>query len=398
MDKDQVLDEIFNSDPFGLLEVKPANNGKKSPDERLSSSFMEIEDFFEKNRREPEPNTANVAEFQLYSRLKNLRDDPEKLALCEPLDSYGLLKAEKKEINTIDDIFNDDSLGILEGDPEGLFVFNHTPKEDTRAQADYVANRKPCKKFDAYEPLFHKIQQELASGARKLITFSELNLTVGNFYVLNGILLYLEKADLDRTKQDYRSGLRIRKDGRTRCIFENGTESNMLYRSLYKALLDNGRTVTRTPQEEADELTQNAATITGEDKETGFIYILSSLGSNPDIKEIANLYKIGYSTIPIEERVKNAVQEPAYLMAPVKVLATFRCYNLNPQKFEQLIHNFFGKVCLDIDIFDTSGKRHMPREWFIVPIEVIEQAIELIISGEIIDYRYDEVQEIIIRK
>jgi hypothetical protein len=71
---------------------------------------------------------------------------------------------------------------------------------------------------------------------------------------------------------------------------------------------------------------------------------------------------------------------------------------MNTQKFEQLLHNFFGKVCLNIDIFDQKGNRITPREWFIAPLKVIEQAIELIISGEIIQYRYDYQTESIIKK
>lgn len=76
-------------------------------------------------------------------------------------------------------------------------------------------------------------------------------------------------------------------------------------------------------------------------------------------------------------------------MAPVHVVETFECFNLNPQKLELLLHRFFGKVCLEVDVFDKTGKRYTPREWFIAPLPVVEEAIELIISGEIVDYKYD---------
>lgn len=76
---------------------------------------------------------------------------------------------------------------------------------------------------------------------------------------------------------------------------------------------------------------------------------------------------------PVEERIKNSTEDPTYLMAPVKIISTFECYNLNPQKLEQLLHNFFGESCLNIDIYDKHGKRHTPREWFIAPFEVIEK-------------------------
>jgi hypothetical protein len=63
---------------------------------------------------------------------------------------------------------------------------------------------------------------------------------------------------------------------------------------------------------------------------------------------------------------------------------------MNPQKLELLLHNVFGKVCLNVDIFDLEGNRHTPREWFVAPLNVIEEAIKLIISGEIVNYKYDE--------
>jgi hypothetical protein len=138
--------------------------------------------------------------------------------------------------------------------------------------------------------------------------------------------------------------------------------------------------------------------VTDEDKEAGFIYILKSKSTKREIKEIQNLYKIGYSTVAVEERIKNASQEPTYLMADVHIVMTYKCFNMNPQKLEQLLHNFFGKACLNIDVFDKEGNRHTPREWFIAPLDVIEQAAHLIVSGEIINYRYDsENEEIVIR-
>jgi len=47
-------------------------------------------------------------------------------------------------------------------------------------------------------------------------------------------------------------------------------------------------------------------------------------------------------------------------------------------------------------VFDDNGKRHRPQEWFIVPIEAINQAIEMIISGVIVNYRYDKESESIV--
>ena len=220
----------------------------------------------------------------------------------------------------------------------------------------------------------------------------------GEFYVHKGVLLYLENVEFKEEIQNFESGNRVRKDGRTRIIFENGTESQMLYRSLYKILLANGKAVTNTAESVNIDLQKNFSNITEDDEESGFIYVLKSLSKNEKISSIDNLYKIGFSTIPLEERIKNAEKEPTYLMAPVKIVTDYQCYNMNPQKFELLLHTFFGKSCLNFDIFDEKGNRHSPREWFIVPLDIIERAIELIISGEVINYKYDDKNQRIIMK
>lgn len=386
MDKDKVLDEIFNSDPMGLLDVKPKKTLTLSVDERLTASFQEINNFFEKRNKEPQLNAENISECQLYYRLKSLREDKDKIRVCEPYDKYGLLKTEKKEIKSINDIFDDDSLHILGGDTQGLFDFKHTPKETT--MPDYVASRKPCEDFEKFGTLFTQCQSDLANNKRKLYPFkNEQDITEGHFFVLKGVLLYVANVG-------EKSNEKGKVNARLRCIFENGTESDMLLRSLSAELYKNGRRVS----ENENGLLSGLNNVNEEDNETGFIYILRSLSSDPKIKSMPNLYKIGYSNIPVEERIKNAEQEPTYLMAPVKIVSTFRCYNLNPQKLEQLVHNFFGKTCLNFDIFDKDRIRHTPREWFIVPLEVIEEAIKFIISGEIVDYTYDTEREVIVGK
>lgn len=384
MDKDKVLDEIFNSDPMGLLDVKPKRSSVPNTDERLTASFQEINDFFERHDREPQPNRENGSESQLYYRLKNLREDEDKMIVCEPQDKYGLLKIEKKEIKSIDDIFGDDSLDILGDDSEGLFDFKHIPKETT--MPDYIASRKQCRDFNKFETLFVQCQSDLANEKRRLYPFkNEQQITKGHFFVLKGVLLYVAQVG----KKFNEKG---KINARLRCIFENGTESDMLLRSLAAELYKHGRRVA----EHEDKLLGGLRGISDDDDETGFIYILKSLSNDPKIQIITNLYKIGYSNIPVEERIKNAEQEPTYLMAAVRIVSTFQCYNFNPQKFEQLLHNFFGKTCLNFDIFDNNGNRHTPREWFIVPLETIEEAIEFIISGEIVDYRYDTERQIIV--
>lgn len=397
MDKDSVLDDIFNNDPLGLLNVKAKTSNVKSADQRLSESFAEINDFYKDNNREPEPNTSNVTEYQLYSRLKNIREDVNKSEILESEDIYNLLNVVPKEINSIDDILGDNFDDLLNTDDAGLFDFKHTPKEYERAQADFVARRKKCKEFDKYEHLFKEVQSDLANGKRQLIKFKYENLREGDYYVNNGILLYLKSVKLDRKIQKFKSGIHDRPDGRTEIIFENGTMSNMMFQSLYKALQVNGKVVTQNMDKVNEGFIENFSDISAEDEVSGYIYILKSLSTDTDISATNDLFKIGYSDISVSSRIKNAENEPTYLMAPVKEVAAWKCFNMNTQKFEQLIHNFFGNTCLNVTVRDNEGIPHNPKEWFIVPLDIIEHAVQLIISGEVIHYRYDNENKLIIK-
>ncbi len=392
MDKDKLLQEIFENDPLGLLNIKPSHSPAQNEDGRLVASFMAINDFFEKNNREPEQG-GGIQEHQLYSRLKSIRENPVKIEMLLKYDTYGLLNYQQKEINSLDDILNDDTLGLLSDDSEGLFDLKHITKQDDRASADFIARRKSCKDFDNYESLFEDVQKDLSNGKRKLIEFKLGNLREGAFYIHNGILFLIEKIELTQKEHYKEDGTRVREDGRTRCIFENGTESNMLKRSVEKILYANGQVVSENADKVNESFLEKFGNITDEDQEAGFIYILKSKSEKKEIREIQHLYKIGYSKTTVEERIKNAFQEPTYLMAEVRIVMAYKCYNMNPQKLEQLLHNFFGNSCLNIDIFDKNGNRHTPREWFIAPLAIIEQVIQFIISGEIVKYKYDSVNE-----
>lgn len=388
MGKFKNLQDIFENDPFGLLNIKSKNTASQNEEERLISSFLEINTFYENNGREPGI-SDNVEEHMLYARLKGIRENSVKIEILREYDRFRMLNAEQKQIHSIADILNDDSLGLLNDDSEGLYNLKHFNKQDERTKTDFVAKRKPCKDFDKYEPIFKSVQNDLSTGKRKLLEFKQDILKENDFFVHNGILLLLENVEYKKEKQKFKSGSRVRKDGRTRIVFENGTESNMLYRSLYKALLANGKAVSENRDTEIKIFAEKHSDVTNEDNEAGFIYILKSKSDNPKIKSIHNLYKIGYSQIAIEERIKNANQEPTYLMADVRVVMAYKCFNMNTQKLEQLLHNFFGNSCLNLDVFDKEGNRHMPREWFIAPLDVIEQAIHYIISGDIIKYKYN---------
>lgn len=396
--KKKTLQDIFDEeDEFGLLNIKPGASPARNEDERLVASFQEINDFYDKNKREPQEG-GSVQEHQLFSRLKSLRESPQKVEILRGYDSFDLLSKATKKFESLEDILEDEEWNLIDDDTEGLFEFKHIKQPHERAEIDFVAQRRPSKDFIKYEHLFKEVQKDLKETKRQLVAFKQDNLRAGDFYVHNGVLLYLENVDYKEEVQQFKSGIRNRKDGRTRVIFENGTESNMLYRSLYKALLSNGKAVSRNANEVAETLVEVYNNITKEDKAAGYIYILKSKSDNPAVKSIQNLYKIGYSTTSVEERIKKVHEETTYLMASVEIKATYKCYNMNPQRFEQLIHTFFGKVCLNIDIFDNNGQRYTPREWFIAPLGVIDQAIDLIMSGKIVHYWYDEMNEEILMR
>ena len=396
MDFARELETILENDPLGLLDIKPKPSNVISADERLVASFEEINAFVQEHGHEPEQ-SRDIQERRLYSRLKGLRESPEKAAALSEYDALNLLGdvtiPEPKEINTIDDVLGDDVLGLLggnEADPNDIFTIKHIPKSID--MPDHIARRKPCKEFDQFEPLFKQNHADLKSGKKVLKAFtSERQIVIGEFFILQGMMVYV--ANVGKWEKKNFGNV----NARLYCVFENGTESNMLLRSLAAALWkdENSRQIVEAVQ---GELTDESELPSKGDEATGYIYVLRSLSDDPEIKEIQDLYKIGFSSHPVEERIKNAAKEPTYLMADVAVVTIFQTFNLNPQKLEGLLHTFFAESCLSIDVYDGERYRHAPREWFIVPLHVIETTAQLLINGEIVNYRYDSVKQEIVAK
>lgn len=383
MDKKDLL-KLIADDYLGLLNVKPKQ--ATTTDDRLLSSFQEINNFVKINGRKPMAG-GDLNEKQLNYRLNSIREDDQKVRALSNFDEFNLLPKETKEIKSLKDIFEDDDLGIFENDKDNIFNLKFVSKE--RARIDYIARRKPCKNFKEFEEKFIQCHREIKDGKRKLLPFHrDYDMEKGMFFVLKGMLVYL--ADVGEKIKDEHG----KWDARLRAIFENGTESDLLLRSLGKELFKDGRRVSELSEKSLD----NFYNITKDDQETGYIYVVKSLSDKQEIKSIKNLYKIGFSKIPVEERIKNAEFETSFLLAKVKILAIFKCYNVNPQKIELLLHKFFSESCLDLDIFDNEGNRHSPREWFIAPINIIEQAIKLLLKGEIINYKYCRDKEEICKK
>lgn len=395
--KKLTIDDIFDDDDFGLLDSKAKTSSVKTDEERLIDSFEEINTFFDKNKREP--NKSSMSEYGLMAKLKNFRENEAQMKILKPFDRHNLLGYVELEKTTIDDILNeDDELGLLDSDKDlDIFKFKHTPKPEERAEADFVAQRKPIKEkeFEKYEALFHKVHKEIKEGKRKIIPFKniEKNLHVGDFYLMDGLLLYLESANLKKEEWEQKSGNRVRVEGRTRTVFENGTYSNMLYRSLGKQIQKNGKLITNTYEKIEQDLFVNTGLVKEEDLPSGWIYVLKSKSSNAQIANIKDLYKVGFARNSVDERIKNAKNEATYLFADVQKVATYKVYNRNADKLEGLLHRFFANVCLDIDLFNEKGQRLNPREWFVVPFEVIEETIQLILNENIVNYEYDPAEK-----
>lgn len=219
---------------------------------------------------------------------------------------------------------------------------------------DYVGRHKKCSDFYEFEPLFKACQADLKNKKRILKRFtSETSVKEGNFYVLKGILVYVDKVGEEETWNN-------RKQARLRCIYENGTESDILSRSLAKSLFLDGRIVT----ENVDEVLAGFSWVNEDDKPFSYVYVLKSLSKDSQIRDIEDLHKIGYSETTVEDRICNAINELTYLMAKVKIIATYKMYNVNTQKFEDLLHRFFSPARVSIDIIDNNGTRCTPREWF----------------------------------
>ena len=94
----------------------------------------------------------------------------------------------------------------------------------------------------------------------------------------------------------------------------------------------------------------------------------------------------------LRKRIAGAHLQPTFLMANVEVVATYELYNINRTKLENLLHRIFEPARLDIEIMDRFGRPVVPREWFLVPLFVIKEAVEKIKDGTITDYFYDKTE------
>lgn len=379
------LEAIFN-DPL-LADVTVPRKRATSSD-RLIAGFQEILAFYEANSRLPEDTPE---EASLFHKWTGLLKSEKKIERCRPFDDLGILPQpvqtveepqteyhrELTEEEQLEAILNDPLLADIEdGSDLGLFDVPEYMRQrlEARKEADYVGKRRPCEDFDKYTDGFKEIQQGLKSGKYKLVKFSEPNLKVGRYFVEQGIIGYLAAFE-----QEAKNNLN-RVDGRTRVIYENGSEADIKFRTITKNLSVDGYSIMDCSEMSPEDF-EECFTLTDKDVESGTIYVLRSKSSRPEIAAIKDLYKIGFTVTSVESRIANAKNEPTYLCADVEVVATWKVYNVKSSTFEALIHKLFAPVQLQVTV---DG--HRPKEWFIIPFKVIEEAINAIISGKSIEY------------
>lgn len=370
------------------VEVEAKKTISRTPrEERIVAGFEEIQRFAEEHGRAPQHGEDRDIFERLYAvRLDRIRELQECRDMVEPLDNSGLLAAAAEAPLAYAEELDDDALLAelgVEVEASPITNLKHVRSTEEKKVAEIIAGREKCEDFEAFKPLFEQVQKELDSGLRETRKFElKAEIAPGRFFIVGGQKAYVaEMGDLTLTEQG-------RTDARLRVIFDNGTESNMLMRSLQRALNDDGDAGRRITEPTAGPLFSDQ-TIDG-DEASGTIYVLRSKSDHPLVAENRELvHKIGVTNMSVEKRIAGATLQPTFLMANVEIVATYELYNINRTKLENLIHRIFEPARLKIEIMDRFGRPVVPREWFLVPLFAINEVVERIKDGTISGYRYD---------
>ena len=383
---DELLAEERDSE---LLNVKPRQAKAIDGQARARASFEEINVFVDRNGFAPGEGPLGrkigVMERAYQARLRAFLENPALAAELADADRHGLLGAKpESDPNSLDEILAADD-PLLDDPNEDIFKLRFT--RGSPARPEMVSERAPCEDFEQFRPLFDKAAKELSSGVRKSMPFAnEQEIEAGGFFILNGVMVYVAEV----RDPHVRNGKR---NARLRLIFDNGTEGQNLLRSLATQLYKdpNGR---RLSDPSAGPLfgsaPQTAQVAREGGRVTGTVYVVRSLSKLPEIARLdGQLFKIGFTTGALEARLKGAENDPTFLMAPVKAVMSYQAIDMNVGAFERIVHHFFDQARLDIEIMDRFGKPIRPREWFLLPLPIVEQAVPLIVDGTILRYRYD---------
>ena len=369
------------------VEVKPLKVIKHTPrEERIIAGFEDILRFYEQHGRSPQQGTTQAIFERLYAvRLAQLRKLPEAKTLLAELDKPGLLNANDQLPEAIENMDEDALLAELgigqESDSTNIHQLRHVRSTAERRAVEEVAQREACKDFERFQPLFEQVERELTSGVRKTLRFGKnAEIKVGQWFILSGQTAYVaeEGEDFDSPQG--------KKDARLRVIFSNGTQSNLLRLSLIRALYkdDTSRRISET---DMGPLFSNE--VEEDDIESGTIYVLRSQSEHPFVAEHRELiHKIGVTGGRVETRIANAKTDATYLLADVEVVATYKLHNINRTKLENLLHRVFSPAKLELTINDRFGNPVKPQEWFLVPLHILDEAVERIRDGSIAEVIY----------
>jgi len=371
---------------LGLDTVPDQSSIRSAKEERILAGFEEIERFVQEHGRPPEHGEDRDIFERLYAvRLDRLRESEECREVLMPLDSRGLLDASDHANLATEDLTDEDllaSLGI-ETDPENdLTQLVHVRSRQEIKAAEEIAQRTPCPDFDDFKPIFEKVQHQLKTGERQTLKYQDnAEVNQGDLFILDGQkVMVVEMGETFISDYD-------RQDRRLRVVYDNATESDLLQRSLQRAL-NRDKASRRITTPNLGPLF--SSTEAEDDLQTGYIYVLRSKSEHPFIAENRSvIHKIGVTGGDVKSRVANAKKDPTYLLADVEIVATFKLVNINRKRLEALLQKFFGSARLEVELNDRFGKPVKPKEWFLVPLEVIEEVIEKIKEGTIEQFRYD---------
>ena len=382
MDDDELLAALG-------VEVAPLKAASHTPrEERIVAGFEDILRFHQAHGRAPLHGEGRDIFERLYAvRLDQLRKLPEAPMLLAALDSPGLIAGAVAASPGMNDMSEDAllaELGLGQAAPEvgDITVLRHVRSRAEKSAAEEIADRTPCADFAQFQPLFKQVEREMKSGLRKALRYgSDTSIACGNYFIVGGQLAYVaEIGDSVKTQSGH-------DDARLRVIYNNGTESNLLLRSLQKALYkdDTGRRLT-----DPDMGPLFGDTPMSDDIGTGTIYVLRSRSNHPYVVEHRELiHKIGVTGGTVAARIAGAEKDATYLLAEVEVVAEYRLHNLNRTRLESIFHRVFGAAQLDLTIEDRFGYPVKPREWFLVPLQAIDEAVQRIRDGSITHVVYD---------
>lgn len=372
------------------VEVEAKKQAKYTPrEERIIAGFEDIQRFVQEHGRPPQHGESRDIFERLYAvRLDRIRESKECRELLAPMDCDGLLEGDLPAEAVPDDVSDDallEALGVETTPADDLTQMKNVRPHVDRKAAEEVAQRKPCEDFEKFRSIFEQVQQDLENEVRKTTAFQHNgSIEPGDLFILSGQKVFVAAVG-EAFVTDFE-----REDRRLRVIYDNGTESNLLLRSLQRGLYKDSKNRRILPPDEIHTPLFSSDAFDNDDIESGTIYILRSKSDNEFIAKYRDvIHKIGVTGGDVKIRIANAKKDPTFLLADVEIIATYKLANINRTKLEKLLHQFFASARIDLKIKDRFGSQVEPREWFLIPLKIIEEAIDLLGKGNLHHYQYD---------